>query len=142
MASGPYGRVAGVNDLGEFPDIVATQLSQPGDWKTPPPFVASVSGAFTLDATQRMQSLTVTGATTFSLPTPPAGLTTLLTVYVTQDATGAWVLTWPSAASAVPVFWTGGAVPNWATTAGTRGVVFFEGSTTLGWQGYDGGVRA
>jgi len=117
-------------DLGgapSAPQVVSTHLA-----------VTTISGAtgtVNLDPTSTgVFAVTETGSTTFTF-TSGTGLTSgtaySFTLYLSQDATGGRVTTWPGS-----VTWVGGTIPTLVTTASALNVLVFEslnGGTT--WYG-------
>ena len=105
----------------------------PGDFRRPAPYVASISGAYAIDpATQGYdQVLTLTGATTFTLPTVTG--TTPLSLVLIQDGTGGRTATFTGVkwASAVP--------PTLSTAAGAIDAVTLIGRPGRPWHGFVSG---
>jgi hypothetical protein len=97
--------------------------------------ISGATGTVNLDPTSTgVFAVTETGSTTFTF-TSGTGLTSgtaySFTLYLSQDATGGRVTTWPGS-----VTWVGGTIPTLVTTASALNVLVFEslnGGTT--WYG-------
>ncbi|HEX8390039.1 MAG TPA: hypothetical protein VF597_01310 [Candidatus Saccharimonadales bacterium] len=90
--------------------------------------IGSATGAVTLNlANGNVFNVTLTGNTTFTFSGATAGRACSLSLYLTENATGGYGVTWPSS-----VKWSGGA-PTLATAAGNVNILVFEtlnGGTT------------
>lgn len=111
----------------------------PGDSALPAPFTASISGAYTIDATHPVQVLTVVGAVTISMPAVPAAKTTALSVTFVQDATG-YAVTLPTGASTPACRWEQGSPPTIPTTPASQHDLYIVGDEVRGWRGYNSGL--
>lgn len=75
----------------------------------------SMGATETFDATNgNVHTGTLNADCTFTLTSPASGAACVLELYITQDGTGGWDITWPAS-----VVWQGGSMPTIDTTAGT-----------------------
>lgn len=94
---------------------------------------ATATGSVTVNVqTTNVYELTLTGAVTLTLTSPPSGTAWSLSIITKQDATGGRVITWPAS-----VKWPGGTVPASDTAANAINVwtlMTTNGGTT--WYGF------
>ena len=124
--------------------VLTTTSDTTADWATPASSLESVqvipsaSGAVTLDASLAVIfAVTLTGDVTFTFTGATAGIGSAIGVYLTQNATGNWIVTWPAS-----VNWPGGNVPTQTLTAGATDSYVLEtinGGTT--WFGGQAGAN-
>lgn len=67
------------------------------------------------------QTLTLTQDTVLTLTGATANTSCTISLYVVQDATGGWDITWPAS-----VKWAGGSAPTLTATANARDLVVLE----------------
>jgi hypothetical protein len=80
------------------------------------------TGATTLNlATGNVFSITLTGATNFTITGATAGAACSFGLYLKQDATGSRLVTWPAS-----VKWPGGTAPTLTTTAAATDIIVLE----------------
>jgi hypothetical protein len=82
-----------------------------------------------------VQTGTLTGNVTFTLPTVTAGTTEHLTLILTNDSTAG------SAVTITGIQWVGGAAPTFDTAANAKNIIVLRGTNSNGWIG-DGGKFA
>ena len=82
-----------------------------------------------------VQTGTLTGNVTFTLPTVAAGTTEHLTLILTNDATAGRAVT------ITGIQWVGGTAPTFDTDANAKNIIVLRGTNTNGWIG-DGGKFA
>ena len=96
------------------------------------PVVANSGSAYTVDfSTSSITDLTLTANTTLTFPTATAGAQG--TLLITQDATGARTVTWPTS-----IRWASGTAPTLTATAAKTDVISFLAVGTY-WLGFVGG---
>lgn len=87
------------------------------------------SGATTINLTSgNTQTLTLTQDTTLTLSGATAGTSCTLSLYLLQDGTGGWEVTWPAG-----VLWPGGTTPTLSAAGDSLDLVVLEtldGGTT------------
>ena len=97
--------------------------------------LGNISGAVTIDlANGSVQTGTLTGNVTFTLPTVATGTTEHLTLILTNDGTAGRAVT------ITGIKWVGGAAPTFDTAAGAENVIVLRGINGA-WIG-DGGKFA
>ena len=82
-----------------------------------------------------VQTGTLTGNVTFTLPTVTAGTTEHLTLILTNDATAGRAVT------ITGIQWVGGTAPTFDTAANAKNIIVLRGTNSNGWIG-DGGKFA
>ena len=96
------------------------------------PVVANSGSAYTVNfSTSSITDLTLTANTTLTFPTATAGAQG--TLLITQDATGARTVTWPTS-----IRWASGTAPTLTATAAKTDVISFLAVGTY-WLGFVGG---
>lgn len=97
--------------------------------------LGSISGAVTVDlSVGSVQTATLAGNVTLTLPEVTAGTTEHLTLILSNDATAGRAVTIPG------IQWVGGAAPEFDDAADARNILVLRG-TAGGWIG-DGGAVA
>jgi len=93
----------------------------------------TVSGTFNLRlADCNAIEATLTGNTTFVMPTAPPGVFVSFSLIVRQDGTGSRTLTWPSTTTLI---WAGGAAATASTTASSVDCYVFWTVNGRVWHG-------
>ena len=82
-----------------------------------------------------VQTGTLTGNVTFTLPTVTVGTTEHLTLILTNDATAGRAVT------ITGIQWVGGTAPTFDTAASAKNIIVLRGTNSNGWIG-DGGKFA
>jgi hypothetical protein len=76
-----------------------------------------------------VQTGTLTGNVTFTLPTVTAGTTEHLTLILTNDSTAG------SAVTITGIQWVGGTAPTFDTAAAAKNIIVLRGTNSNGWIG-------
>jgi len=98
--------------------------------------LGNITGSITIDlANGSVQTGTLTGNVTFSLPTVAASTTEHLTLILTNDSTAGRAVT------ITGIQWVGGAAPTFDTAANAKNIIVLRGTNSNGWIG-DGGKFA
>lgn len=98
--------------------------------------LGNIAGAVTIDlANGSVQTGTLTGNVTFTLPAVAAGTTEHLTLILTNDGTAGRAVT------ITGIQWVGGAAPIFDTAANAKNIIVLRGTNSHGWIG-DGGKFA
>jgi hypothetical protein len=109
------------------------------DHSLPDHALGNLGAAVTIDlANGAVQTGTVNGNVTITLPAVTAGLSEHLTLILTNDATGGYAITVQGDAG-VGFAWVGGSAPTLSDVASERNVLVFRGTNGEGWIG-DGGT--
>lgn len=110
------------------------------EWNEPHVITAhalgNISGAVSItQSSGSVQTGTLTGNVTFTLPTVAAGTTEHLTLILTNDSTAGHAVT------ITGIQWVGGTAPTFDTAANAKNIIVLRGTDANGWIG-DGGKFA
>lgn len=98
--------------------------------------LGNITGAVTIDlANGCVQTGTLTGNVTFTLPAVAAGTTEHLTLILANDGTAGRAVT------ITGIQWVGGTAPTFDTAANAKNIIVLRGTNSHGWIG-DGGKFA